>query len=58
MRTLLMTLMAASLALGVAGSANAMMMKHHHWKHHGMACKGEFMFMDMKKHKCMDATKT
>jgi len=54
MRTLLMALMAASLAFGVAGSANAMMM-HHHWTHHH-GCKGEFMYM--KGGKCMDARKT
>jgi len=48
---------AAALSLAVPSSNAAamdMMMKH---KHHGhmMGCKGEFMMMDKKSHKCVDA---
>jgi hypothetical protein len=57
MRTIIVTLFAATIALAAVGTAGAAMMHHKmHFRHHGMACKGMYMFMDKKSHKCMNAT--
>jgi len=62
---LVLSALATALVMGTLAaavpSANAMdkMMMHHKKGHHMMMhmskCKGEFMMMDKKSHKCMDA---
>lgn len=61
MGTLAATFMLAATVAPVS-TASAMMMhkkhSHHmamHMHHHMMMCKGTYMMMDMKSHKCMDA---
>ena len=54
MRALLMTIAAAAIGLTAFGTADAAMM--HSKMHHKSKCTGVFMYMDMKDHKCKDAT--
>jgi len=58
MRTFLIAVIAASVGFASVGSVNAAMMHKMHKGHmmHMTKCKGTFMFMDKKTHKCMDAT--
>ena len=61
MRTFLIAVIAASVGFASVGSVNAAMMHKMHKMHKGhmmhmTKCKGTFMFMDKKTHKCMDAT--
>lgn len=61
MRTFIVTAVAAALSVASVASADAAMMKMHakakvamHPMMHTMMCKGQFMYMDMKAHKCAD----